>query len=122
MPFASKLQLQTCFSKNLSILAQGKVPKWNCKKWLQETKYPQCLPTLSGQSAPKNCKKRKLKEENLYDTEENRKKSSADEWTRFYRGARGGLYFFAAGLKLYVPEDAKEYVETHFQVSQQSKK
>ena len=59
MPFASKLQLQTCFSRNLSILAKGQVPKWDCKKWLDKTKSPDCLPTRSGDVPPKNCKKRK---------------------------------------------------------------
>lgn len=102
MPFASKLQLQTCFSRNLSILAQGKVPKWDCKKWLDKTENPACLPTRSGEKPPKNCKKRKP--------------IDAEDLTKFYRGEKGGLYFFVDGIKLYVPADAKDYVEQNFEI------
>lgn len=102
MPFASKLQLQTCFSKNLSLLAQNKAPKWDCEKWLQETKQPLCLPTLVDLPKPQTCSKKRKYEKN--------------DWTVFYRGARGGIYFFVADMKVYVPADAKEYVESHFQI------
>lgn len=107
MPFASKLQLQTCFSRNLSILAQGKQPKWDCKKWLKKTETPECLPTRSGTNAPKPCKKRK---------------QTDDEITPFYRGAKGGLYFFVDGIKVYVPADAKSYVEANFPIKPEPKK
>ena len=110
MPFASKLQLQTCFSRNLSILAKGQVPKWDCKKWLDKTKSPDCLPTRSGDVPPKNCKKRKS--ENKED----------EQLTKFYRGAKGGLYFFVDEIKVYVPADARKYVESNFEILPEPKK
>lgn len=96
MPFKSKRQLQTCFGKELSAKAKGKKSGWDCKKWLRETPSPQCLPSVEGR--PRKCVKCRpmRKGESII--------------SPIYKGTRGGLYFFAGCVKVYVPHDAKKFV------------
>ncbi len=82
-------------------------PNGTVKNGSKKTETPECLPTRSGTNAPKPCKKRK---------------QTDDEITPFYRGAKGGLYFFVDGIKVYVPADAKSYVEANFPIKQEPKK
>jgi hypothetical protein len=81
MPFTSKRQLQTCFGKQLS----QKNSKWDCKKWLAETERPECLPTLVG--SPRKCISPR----------------HGKTISQVYQGPRGGYYFYAGGIKVYVP-------------------
>jgi hypothetical protein len=114
MPFASKRQLQTCFGRELSRKAAGKKPSsWKCSEWLGETPDAECLPVLvegeppSKPSTHAQCRKRP--------------RASGPEITQYYRGMRGGLYFYADGVRIYVPADAKAYVEKNFTVLPASK-
>lgn len=108
MPFGSTRQVQTCFGRALSAKAQGKKPSsWKCIEWLKETPDAECLPTLVGEPAhkPKThtvCRKRP--------------RSSGPEISAYYRGARGGIYFYADGVVVYVPANAKAYVEKNNKV------
>ena len=103
MPFASKRQLQTCFGRRLSAEAKGKKTKWDCEKWLEETPAAACIPTVVGEPVEKTCRKRK-------------RSASSKELHTYYRGGRGGIYFYAGGVVVYVPQDAKAYVEKNFTV------
>lgn len=107
MPFGSKRQLQTCFGRQLSLRAKGKTNNWDCKKWLSETPDAECLPDLASlkSSTPKT-----------HDKCRKRPRSSGPELTQYYRGLRGGLYFYADGVRIYVPADAKDYVEKNNKV------
>jgi hypothetical protein len=50
MPFQSRSQLRTCFSKN--------DPRWNCKEWLKETPSICRLPEKKGLSIRcRGCRK-----------------------------------------------------------------
>jgi hypothetical protein len=88
MPFQSTKQLRTCFSKEISAKSQGKPYGWNCRKWLKETPDPACLPGKKGGSPPKKCRR-------IYAGEK--------VVGKIHIGPRGGHYFFAAGVKVYVP-------------------
>jgi hypothetical protein len=90
MPFASKSQLRTCFARR---------PKgWNCEKWLAETPDAECLPERVGEATTKptthsQCRKRP--------------RTAGPEISAYYRGPRGGVYFYADGVRCYVPASAK---------------
>jgi hypothetical protein len=105
MPFTSIRQMQTCFGRRLSAKAKGKkVGSWDCDEFLRATPDAECLPTLVGGIAnrPRThsaCRKRP--------------RTTAPEISVYYRGARGGIYFYADGVAIYVPKDAKAYVEKH---------
>lgn len=93
MPFASTRQLQTCYGRRLSALAKGERPKWNCDEFLRATPASRCLPTVKGKKG--GCRQLRKGEKLV---------------SPFYRGSRGGLYFYAGGVKVYVPADARAYV------------
>ena len=95
MPFKSKRQLQVCFGKQLSAKAQSKSFSWDCEKWLDETPNPTCLPSTVGSGKKKGCRVLRKGE----------KMPSS-----IYEGPNGGLYFYAGGIKVYVPRNAKSYV------------
>jgi hypothetical protein len=86
MPFKSKRQLQTCFGREISAKAKGQSWSWDCKKWLEETDNPGCLPTLKG--VPKKCRKLRNGEKVI---------------SPIYEGPKGGHFFIAGGVKVYVP-------------------
>jgi len=50
MPFKSKAQLRTCFSK--------RDPRWNCKQWVHETQSICNLPERVGQPKKSRTKRR----------------------------------------------------------------
>lgn len=86
MPFTSRRQLQTCFGQQITALSKGKNWSWDCKKWLQETPDPKCLPTIKGK--PAKCRPMRNGEKII---------------GPIYEGPKGGHYFFAGGVKVYVP-------------------
>lgn len=94
MPYTSKAQLRTCYSKKLSAEAKGKKSNWDCDEFLEATPNPTCLPERKG-SPKKECRPLR-KEEKIV--------------SPVYIGAKGGLYFYAGGVKIYVPKDAHDYV------------
>jgi hypothetical protein len=90
MPFKSKRQLQTCFGREISAKTKGKPLNWDCKKWLAETECPENLPTKVGQpSIAKKCRKIRNGESII---------------SPVYEGPKGGHYFIAGGVKVYVPK------------------
>jgi hypothetical protein len=100
MPFKSRSQLRACYAKKLSEESQGRKAKWDCKAWLDETDNPTCLPNREGDErskSPSGCRK--------LDTSE----VGEGPW---YLGVRGGLYFYASGVKVYAPKDERirEYI------------
>lgn len=97
MPFKSKRQLQTCFGQRLSAKAQGKSFSWDCDKWLEETPNPSCLPDIKDEKGSKKVSCRPMRK-------------SEKIVGPIQQGARGGLYFMAGGVKVYVPKDAKNFV------------
>jgi hypothetical protein len=97
MPFASTRQLQTCYGRRLSALAKGQRPKWDCDEFLRATPRNACLPTVKGKKG--SCRPLRKGEKLI---------------SPFYRGSRGGLYFYAAGVKVYVPADARSFVERKY--------
>lgn len=96
MPFKSKRQLQTCFGRQLSAKAKGKKWNWDCQKFLSETPNPSCLPSMVGHEKPSPSRCRPMRKfEKVVGP--------------IMKGAKGGLYFMAGGVKVYVPKDAKNY-------------
>jgi len=89
MPFKSQRQLATCFSRQISAEAKGKKWTWDCKEWLAETPNPKCLPSLKGHH-PK-CRSLRNGEKIVGPV---------------YEGPKGGHFFFAGGVKVYVPRGA----------------
>ncbi len=88
MPFKSKRQLQTCFGRQLTAEAKGKTWKWNCQEFLAKTPSPGCLPTKKGSKVSSQCRKLKVGEAII---------------SPVYKGTRGGYYFYAGNVKVYVP-------------------
>jgi hypothetical protein len=86
MPFKSKSQLGQCFSNEIK--KKGHT-SWNCEDWLSETPNPTCLPHRLGDPIPKSCRSLRKGEETVGPV---------------YRGPRGGYYFFAKGVKVYIPK------------------
>jgi hypothetical protein len=97
MPFKSRRQLATCFSRKLSAESKGKKWNWDCEEFLRVTPSPECLPSLKGR--PAKCRKLKNGEKII---------------TPIYKGKRGGHFFFAGGVKVYVPKDAIEYAKKKY--------
>ncbi len=90
MPFTSKRQLATCYSRRISAKAAGKKWTWNCDEFLDHTQDPMCLPSVKGSSRPTpKCRNLKKGEKVI---------------SPVYVGARGGVYFYVAGVKVYVPK------------------
>lgn len=100
MPFKSKRQLQTCFGRQLSAEAKGSKWSWNCEEWLKATPNPLCLPSLKGHKV-KGCRPLRTDEKII---------------SPVYQGLRGGYYFLARGVKVYVPKDAVTYAKKKFGV------
>jgi hypothetical protein len=95
--FVSKRQLATCFSRQLSAEAKGEKWNWDCLKNLKETPNPICLPSLKGY--PAKCR-------GLY--------SGEKIVTPIYQGPRGGYFFLAKGVKVYVPKNAIAYAKRKY--------
>ena len=91
MPYKSKRQLQTCFGRQITEESHGRKWTWDCEEFLKETKRPRCLPTLKG--GKEKC--RPLRNgENII--------------SPVYEGPRGGLYFYAGNVKVYIPRGKLE--------------
>lgn len=103
MPFKSKRQLATCFSRQLSAESKGVRWNWDCEKWLRITPSPECLPSLKGRPAPSTrCRNLKAGERII---------------TPIHQGSRGGYFFFAGGVKVYVPKEAVAYAKKKYGVA-----
>ena len=95
MPYTSEAQLRVCYSQKLLAEAKGQKWTWDCDEWLAKT--PKCIPPLKGY--PTRCK--------IVKTGEKSK-------SRLHEGARGGLYFYRGGIKIYVPGAARTYALKKF--------
>jgi hypothetical protein len=95
MPFKSQRQIQTCFSKQLLAESKNKKWSWNCEEWLSKTPNPLCLPSLVGHRV-KTCRALRVDEKII---------------SPVYEGQRGGYYFFAKGVKVYIPKAAINYAK-----------
>lgn len=78
MPFVSSLQQRTCFSRQLSAEAKGEKFNWDCEEWLSHTPCVRCL----------------RKGEKII--------------TPVHIGPRGGAYFYAGDVKIYITGAAKD--------------
>lgn len=77
MPFKSKKQLRTCFAREIKEKEAGRGWSWDCLKWLQET------PVCNHKGAGMCVRNRDV--------------------TPVQTGKRGGKYFYAGGVKVYIP-------------------
>lgn len=86
MPFKNKAQVRACFAQYSRDIKAGRVPSWDCYKWMKETKSP-------IRSAGRVSKRRS-----------NRKRLSPKKSPRrrVYVGPRGGRYVIVDGHKVYV--------------------
>jgi hypothetical protein len=103
MPFVSKRQASTCFSRQLLAESRGQKWNWDCERWLSITPDPQCLPSMKGQPKPTKCRKLRDGEKII---------------TPIHQGSRGGYYFYAGGIKIYVPKAAVAYAKKKYGVNQ----
>lgn len=94
MPFKSKRQLQTCFAKELIEESKNRKSKWDCTKFLTETLDPSCLPMKIDSPSHRTCN--------------SNKSFSKKEIGPVYIGPRGGYYFYAGGVKIYVPHGTEK--------------
>lgn len=93
MPFTSKSQMRTCFSRQLQAKSQGKPWTWDCKLWAKETSDISSLPEkVSGSSHKSQASS----------------KSGKSKPSRVYQGSRGGYYFYIDNVKVYVPHGTEE--------------
>ncbi len=95
--FTSQRQLATCFSRQLIAESNNQKWNWDCLKNLKETQHPQCLPSLKGY--PAKCRGLRVNEPIL---------------TPVYLGPKGGYFFLAKGLKVYVPKQAIDYAKKRY--------
>ena len=84
MPFQSLSQMRTCYS----LRSQGKNGKWDCDQWLQETPNVKCLPERKGDVPKKTGCRPIRKGEHVIGPVQT--------------GPRGGNFFTADGIKVYV--------------------
>jgi len=87
MPFKSKKQLRTCFSKQIAAEAKKQRWTWDCQEFLEKTPNPRCLPEQVGHAH--KCRPLRVGEKIIGPV---------------YQGPRGGYYFFAGSVKVYVPK------------------
>lgn len=86
MPFVSKAQLRDCYYKKFTSNS-----KWDCDEFLRATKNPSCLPQTISLKGKKSSKCRPLKK--------------GEEWkSPVYKGPKGGYYFWAKNVKVYIPK------------------
>lgn len=85
MGFKSKKQLRTCFSEQITAQSRGDPWTWDCQEFLAKTKSPRCLPEI----VPPKCRPIRNGEKIVGPV---------------YQGPRGGYFFFAGGIKIYVPK------------------
>lgn len=90
--FLSQRQLATCFSRQLTAETKGVKWSWDCKKNLLETPDPRCLPSLVGHGSKHKCRTLKPNEKII---------------GPIHKGPRGGYYFMAGDVKVYVPRNKK---------------
>lgn len=69
MPFVSKAQMRTCYARRSK--------KWDCDKWLDETKDVKCLPERKGSKPKAKCIRSRAKVSK----------------SRLKTGPRGGKYY-----------------------------
>lgn len=93
MPFSSRSQMSVCYKKQIAARSRGKETGWNCDVWLAETPDPACLPYRKGGHPKTKCRNLKPGEKMI---------------SPIYKGARGGYYFYTAGVKVYIPKGNKE--------------
>ena len=105
MPFKTRRQLATCFSKELTAAAAAKKKKkwsWDCERWLSETNAPppRCLPELVGHAPKiKSCRPMRQGEHVI---------------GALQTGPRGGKFFFIDDVKIYVPRGAESIAQKRF--------
>lgn len=110
MPFKSKRQLATCFSRQLKAESRGEKWNWDCKRWLEVTPDPKCLPSLKGRATTTVSKTTaKAVCRNL--------KKGEKIITPIHQGPKGGYYFYAGGVKVYVPKEAVAYAKKKYGVA-----
>jgi len=85
MPFKSESQRRLCYVLYDQDIKTGKTPKWDCKKWEEET-YNKNLPWKKGGKSMKQIIEEK--EHSLQRT--------------VYTGPRGGKYTIVDGKKRYI--------------------
>lgn len=89
MPFKNKAQVRACFAQYHRDIKAGRVPSWDCYKWLEET---------SGTLKEKRSKtrsKRRSKGRNYLSPKRSPKR-------KVHTGPRGGKYVIVKGRKIYV--------------------
>lgn len=94
MPFISKSQMRVCYSGKYPRGKGGK--KWDCDKWLKETKNPECLPEKKG------MKSKCLKKNTITKGKGSKATSKKHEGRTIYIGPRGGKYILVNNMKIYI--------------------
>jgi hypothetical protein len=92
MPFTSKSQLRTCYGLKAKAEASGKKASWDCDEWLKETPNAKCLPNRKNDPITRACRSLR-KDERVTGP--------------IQMGPRGGKYFIAEGVKIYLPRTSK---------------
>ncbi len=106
MPFANKQQMKACFAQYHRDVKAGRVPAWDCYKWLEEEKgYKSSKKRSKKRSSKKRSKKRSSKKRSS-------KKRSVDKYDRLSKkkmsprvvhiGPKGGKYKIYKGRRIYI--------------------
>ena len=86
MPFKNQSQVRACFAQYQRDIKAGRIPSWDCYKWMDETKG--------------GIKKSKSKSKKQLYTRLSPKKSLRKR--KVYNGPRGGKYVLIKGHKVYI--------------------
>lgn len=82
MPFTNKAQVRACFAQYHRDIKSGRIPSWDCYKWLDES--PGYIKEKRSKSHSYKSPKKSLHKRKVY------------------IGPRGGKYFIVKGHKVYI--------------------
>lgn len=85
----------------MGLCFRKKDPNWDCEKWLAETPNPACLPYKKGMPPPKGCGASKCPS-GPKGAACRRQRAGEPITSPVEVGPRGGKYFYAKGVKVYV--------------------
>jgi hypothetical protein len=91
--------VRACYAKERAALKAGYKPKWNCKKWMEETKKSckkskSCIFKKKSVVRRKSTSKRSMKKSVRKSRKRSTKRSTKPRKSnkKIYTGARGGKY------------------------------
>lgn len=98
MPFKNQAQVRACFAQYHRDIKAGRVPAWDCYKWLDET--PKRI--KSGSKSKSRKSRRSNSSKSRSRTSKSRLSPKRSRKRKVYTGSRGGKYVIVKGRKIYI--------------------